>query len=89
MIKLLSSTLWPKIELPAANAKRKLAAVAYVSDDFRIKFNRPDALIVDASDKRIARGEASTRILRDAVRQPSYRRNDVWRCGRRPFFRAA
>jgi len=44
-----------------------MAAVAYVSDDSRIKFGRGDTLIVDASDEQISSGATSARVLADAV----------------------
>lgn len=69
MLKLLSSNLWPEIETLAANAKRKQVAVAYVSDDLRIKFKAGDMFITDASDERIASGNTSKRILVDAVKK--------------------
>lgn len=69
MLKLLSSNLWPEIETLAANAKTKQVAVAYVSDDLRIKFKAGDTLITDASNERIASGNASKRILSNAVKK--------------------
>ena len=66
MIQLESSKLWVSIEQLATNAQRKVAAIAYVSDDSRIKFTRGDTLIVDASDKQIASGATSARVLIDA-----------------------
>ncbi len=66
MIRLESSKLWVCIEQLATNAQCKMAAVAYVSDSSRIKFTRGDTLIVDASDKQIASGATSARVLIDA-----------------------
>ncbi len=69
MLKILSSNLWPEIETLAANAKTKQVAVAYVSDDLRVKFNAGDTLITDASDERIASGNTSKRILSNVVKK--------------------
>jgi PLD-like domain len=63
----LTSNLWASIESHAKNARRKVAAVAYVSNDSRVKFRRGDTLIVDASDQQIKSGATSARVLRDAV----------------------
>ena len=66
MLKLLSSNLWAEIETLSANAKRKLVAVAYFSDDLRIKFKSGDTLITDASEERISNGNTSKKLLANA-----------------------
>jgi len=45
MNELLSSGLWPRIRKLARKAKRKSAAVAYVTDDRYLKFGRGDVLV--------------------------------------------
>lgn len=67
MNELLSSGLWPRIRQLAKKAKRKSAAVAYVTDDTHIKFGDGDTLVADASDEAIKSGQTSARVLKAAL----------------------
>ena len=58
--------LWPEIRRLAATAKRKMAAVAYVTRDAEVSFRSGDVLVVDASDQAIKSGATSATILRTA-----------------------
>lgn len=49
MNEILSSSLWPRLRKIAKKARRKQAAVAYVTDDRFIKFGDGDVLVTDAS----------------------------------------
>ena len=49
MIAVLAEGLWPMLRKHSRNARRRRAAVAYVSDDSSIRFDDGDTLIVDAS----------------------------------------
>ena len=62
-----TTNLWDKIEQLGRAAKSKMAAVAYVSDETRIIFGKNDVLICDASDKQIACGATSARVLAAAL----------------------
>ena len=59
--------LWAKIEKLGKEAKQKMAAVAYVSYDTVLKFGKGDVLVCDASDKQVACGATSARVLADAL----------------------
>ncbi len=69
MHELLSSGLWPRIRQLAKEAKRKSAAVAYVTDDSYIKFGDGDTLVADASDEAIKSGQTSARVLMEAFKR--------------------
>ena len=64
MQKLISDTLWNQLRKLNAASRRKVAAVAYVSDDSILKFRRGDVLVVDASDQAIKCGETSAAVLK-------------------------
>lgn len=66
MIRLSINALWADIESLAMNAAIKQAAVAYVTDESRIKFGNGDILIVDASDKAIASGQTKAEVIKRA-----------------------
>lgn len=66
MFELLSSTLWPRVRKIAKNARKKQAAVAYVTDDRFIKFGDGDSLITDASDASIKAGQTCAKLLNRA-----------------------
>ena len=51
----------------ARSSARRVAAVAYVSDDSGVRFRRGDLLIVDASEKAIRAGQTSATVLKRAV----------------------
>ena len=60
---------WTSIERNAVKAQHKIAAVAYVSDDTRVKFGHGDTLVVDASDEQIRSGATSAHVLDRTVRR--------------------
>ncbi len=66
MNELLSSELWPRIKVLAKNSKKKHAAVAYVTDDTKVRFDKGDVLITDASDEAIKSGQTSAVVLKAA-----------------------
>lgn len=63
MHKLLSLDLWPTLRRIAKKARRRSAAVGYVTDGSQIAFGRGDLLITDASNKSIAQGLTSASAL--------------------------
>lgn len=69
MNELLSSGLWPRIRQLAKRAKKKSAAIAYVTDDRYIKFGKGDVLVTDASDEAIKSGQTSTAVLKAALKR--------------------
>ncbi|MBI4955859.1 MAG: hypothetical protein HY908_27820 [Myxococcales bacterium] len=64
----LSGNVWAKLGPLAAKARRKRAALAYVSSGSPIRFRRGDVLITDASDGCIRAGQTSAPFLARAVR---------------------
>lgn len=66
MNELLSSGLWTRLRKLAKSAKKKHAAIAYVTDDTKIAFGKGDVLIADASDEAIKSGQTSAAVLKAA-----------------------
>lgn len=66
MNELLSSGLWTRLRKLAKGAKKKHAAIAYVTDDAKIAFGKGDVLITDASDEAIKSGQTSAAVLKAA-----------------------
>jgi hypothetical protein len=66
MNELLSSGLWPRLRKLAKSAKKKHAAIAYVTDDTKIAFGKGDVLVTDASDVAIKSGQTSAAVLQAA-----------------------
>jgi hypothetical protein len=66
---IVSRGLWDQVGELAAKADRKLAAIAYVSSDSKVKFGRGDVLITDASDDAIGSGQTSAAVLRSAYKR--------------------
>lgn len=62
MQRVLSNQLWRKINAAAIKAKRRQAAIAYVTSDL-IGFKRGDLLIVDASEGIIRSGGTNAKLL--------------------------
>src|SRR5262245_57157214 len=62
MQRVLSSDLWKSITVQARQARRKRAAIAYVTKDL-IGLRKGDALIVDASVYAVRNGETSAIVL--------------------------
>jgi phosphatidylserine/phosphatidylglycerophosphate/cardiolipin synthase-like enzyme len=58
--------LWQKLEGLAKKARCRRAAVAYVTNDLKVKFGKGDLLVVDASDNAIRSGQTSASVLRSA-----------------------
>jgi hypothetical protein len=67
MIKLASNTLWDEIESLSQPRQKKMAAVAYVTDDGAVQFGKGDLLVVDASDSAITSGQTSAALLKNAL----------------------
>jgi hypothetical protein len=63
MEKVLSSDLWKTVQVHARRARRRKAAIAYVTQDL-IGFRKGDTLLVDASTNSIASGETDAKLLR-------------------------
>lgn len=69
MNELLSTGLWPRIRKLAKSAKKKSAAIAYVTDDRYLKFGEGDVLVTDASDEAIKSGQTSASVLKAAYKR--------------------
>lgn len=69
MDKILTGNIWKQVAPIAKTAKRRLAAVAYVSNNSHINFIRNDVLICDASDRAIKSGETSAVLLHTLFRR--------------------
>ncbi|MCP2090035.1 UNVERIFIED_ORG: hypothetical protein J2Y81_006122 [Paraburkholderia sediminicola] len=63
MLKLLSADLWDTIGEKAVKAKRRRAAIAYVTESRLLPLGAGDVLVVDASDASIAGGRTSAEVL--------------------------
>jgi hypothetical protein len=63
MQSVLSSDLWKVIRAKARTAKRRKAAIAYVTQEL-VRFRKGDVLVVDASKRAIACGETDAALLR-------------------------
>jgi phosphatidylserine/phosphatidylglycerophosphate/cardiolipin synthase-like enzyme len=59
----LSSDLWKVIRAKARTAKRRKAAIAYVTQEL-VRFPKGDVLVTDASEHAIACGETDASLLR-------------------------
>ena len=66
MHRLATTDLWPIVKRLSKKAKRRLAAVGYVSKDSLVRFGSEDVLIVDASEGTIAGGLTSAKCLKRA-----------------------
>jgi len=66
MDKLVSGELWKEIKRLAKKSKRRMAAVAYVTNDELVTFKEGDLLIVDASNQSIKSGQTSAPLLHKA-----------------------
>lgn len=63
MQRVLSTGLWKEIKAIAVAAKRRRAAVAYVTQDL-IGFKTGDVLVLDATERAIRSGETDAKLLR-------------------------
>ncbi len=66
---ILTGDIWKQVAHRAKAAKRRLAAVAYVTSGGHIGFKRNDVLICDASDRAIKTGGTSARLLQTLARK--------------------
>lgn len=66
---ILTEDIWKQVRPCAKAAKRRLVAVAYVSNACHIGFRRADVLICDASDRAIETGETSADLLQSLYRK--------------------
>ncbi len=66
MRRVVTLDLWPHVRRLSKQAKRRIAAVAYVTSDAEVQFGAGDILVVDASNQAIKGGATSSRILRAA-----------------------
>ena len=69
MNKILCDELWSEIQKRAKSANQKYAAIAYVTDDDKVKFGNGDVLITDASDGAIKSGQTSAEVLKAALKR--------------------
>ncbi|MDT4969390.1 MAG: hypothetical protein QOJ64_4127 [Acidobacteriota bacterium] len=69
MNQVVSKDLWKQIARLASKSERRIAAIAYVTNEGAIKFGAGDILIVDASDQVVACGQTSASLLRKAHRR--------------------
>ena len=66
---ILTGNIWKQVGPLAKAAKRRLVAVAYVTNDAHLRFKQGDVLICDASDRAIKTGETSARLLESLFRK--------------------
>jgi hypothetical protein len=66
---ILTGNIWKQVGDLAKAAKRRLVAVAYVSNDGHLRFKGDDVLICDASDRAIKTRETSARVLQSLFRK--------------------
>lgn len=64
---ILTANIWRQVAARANAAKRRTAAVAYVSSAKYLKLRRGDVLVCDASNRAITAGETSARVLQSLV----------------------
>ncbi len=68
MQRILSHHLWREISARSTKAKRRQAAIAYVTEDL-LRFKRGDLLVTDASRAAIRSGETSAKLLATLLRR--------------------
>lgn len=64
MDQVLTDNIWKQIAAKIRNEKRRLAAIAYVSNPNHLRLKKDDVLVCDASDQVIRTGETSATALR-------------------------
>lgn len=64
MEQILTDNIWKQISSQVRKAKRKLAAIAYVSQYNLLNFHKGDILICNASNQAIRTGETNATVLR-------------------------
>ncbi|MFT5028526.1 MAG: hypothetical protein ACI9VS_000951 [Candidatus Binatia bacterium] len=68
MQEVLCHNIWKRVGSLARKARRRKAAIAYVTKDL-IGFRRNDMLVVDASENAVKSGETDARLLRDLLKR--------------------
>jgi hypothetical protein len=63
---LLSASLWDTLRRLSGSCGSKRGAVAYVTSDEHVSFNRGDLLVMDASESAITNGQTDARVLHRA-----------------------
>lgn len=66
MLRVVSGGLWTELHRLATKNRPRLAAVAYVTSDEKVKFGKGDTLVCDATDTAIKLGQTSAIVLRQA-----------------------
>jgi hypothetical protein len=66
VLRVVSGELWTELHRLAKQNRPRLAAVAYVTSDERVKFRKGDMLVCDATDTAIKLGQTSAAVLRRA-----------------------
>jgi hypothetical protein len=66
---ILTDNVWKQVAAESSLARRRLAAVAYVTSDRNLKLKRGDVLVCDASDTAIKAGQTSARLLQSLLRK--------------------
>jgi hypothetical protein len=66
VLRVVSGGLWTELHQLAKKDRPRLAAVAYVTSDERVKFGKGDTLVCDATDAAIKSGQTSAAVLRRA-----------------------
>lgn len=69
MDKLLTDNVWSQVGKELNAAKRRMAAVAYVTSERHLKLSRNDVLVCDASDTAIRTGQTSAALLQSLSRK--------------------
>jgi hypothetical protein len=62
-IDFINAELWSTLEKRSKTAKRRYAAIAYVTSDTRVSFGRDDVVVVDASDHAVISGQTDRELL--------------------------
>jgi hypothetical protein len=65
MTDFLDAQIWTRLGDCAARARRKRAAIAYVTADQPLAFGKGDVLVTNASDHSIASGSTAPKVLRE------------------------
>jgi len=63
----LTDNIWKQVATRTKQAKRRLAAVAYMTSDRYLKLVQNDVLICDASDPAIKTGQTSAKLIRSLL----------------------
>ena len=68
MDQLLTDNVWQQVAARLDSKERKLAAIAYVTNNAYLRLKRGDILICDASDSSIKSGQTSAKVLQQLAR---------------------